>query len=90
LKIASCFLTAGDPKGPPREAQAEAAWQDCRAQQEPIFANTIWRLSIIPAAEIASPDHARPGIMLPENAFANDKDAEPLVRRRRDLAFISL
>jgi hypothetical protein len=31
LKIASCFLTAGDPKGPPREAQADAAPRSAEA-----------------------------------------------------------
>ena len=53
----------------------------------PDFANATGWPSIFPTAEIASPDHERPGIMLPENAFADDEDTEPLVKRRRDLPF---
>src|SRR6476660_3667960 len=35
--------------------------------------------------EIVSPDHERPGIILPENALADDGNTEPLAKRLEDL-----
>jgi hypothetical protein len=70
-----------DPNGPSQGAQANDARSDLVIPtSEPVVESE--RHQVRPGrAEIVPPSRERLGIILPENAFANDGNAEPLAER---------